>query len=195
MCFYGKLQHLNQTLWSGTITQRTISSLPRPMHYEHSSSPFIMLFSICNNVPHKKEDNYNLIICHYLEQKAGHSGFTYATCCYKQIIRIKCKEAKQTQQFQCRYSGQRSIVVVFYLGRFRRRWLYSSCKFCRSTCTPPLWAHRLISKLASQWNQHGVSSANVGPPQEWRLVENTVYLNYPLIFHRVSWIYSSYVFH
>lgn len=85
MCFYGKLQHLIETLWSEIIAQRTISSLPRPMCSEHFS------FSFYNAILHPqehaslKEDNHNLIIYHYGEQSTGHLGFTYATCCYKQI--------------------------------------------------------------------------------------------------------------
>ena len=44
-----------------------------------------MLISICKNMPHKKGDNYDLIICHYGEQNVGHLRFIYATCFYKQI--------------------------------------------------------------------------------------------------------------
>lgn len=106
-----------------------------------------MLFSICNDVPRKKRDDYNWIICHYVEQKkAGHSGFTCATCHYKQIIKIKCRwpngRLKCKSVFFSLWTGQKE-VIKFKLGFF---FLSSALVI---PCKPTYWS--------ANWQVSGIS--------------------------------------
>lgn len=153
MCFYGKLQHLIETLWSEIIAQRTISSLPRPMCSEHFS------FSFYNAILHPqehaslKEDNHNLIIYHYGEQSTGHLGFTYATYAMSFNKSVKWHRLnKQDSYIHCRFSGQRSVVFPCQFSQSNYNHVQSLWEHLLLTCKPTYrsanWHFSEISRCA-----------------------------------------------